>query len=237
MLKIATNAKSKDDFMKLKAQNLPLYAITDRRWLKNMSLSEAVRLAIEGGAGLIQLREKNLPYDELRALALDVHSITSQYSVPLIINDDVELCADIDAEGVHVGAEDMSVTKAREILGNNKIIGATARTLERAVRAYNEGADYLGIGAVFDTSTKDGTTRMTRELAGSIISAVDIPAFAIGGISRDNILSLSGYGISGVAVVSAVFASDDIKGVCKELKALAEKVVKAGIYNEKKIDE
>ncbi len=213
-------------FMKLSSDNFPLYAITDRRWLKNMSLPEAVELAVEGGVGLIQLREKNLPYDELRALSLDVHKVTSSHNVPLIINDDVRLCADIDAEGVHMGAEDMSVAKAREILGNNKIIGATARTLERAVMACGEGADYLGIGAVFDTSTKSGTTRMTRELARSIADAVDIPTFAIGGIDSGNILSLSGYGISGVAVVSAVFAKDDIKGACRELCSLAAKVCK-----------
>lgn len=223
--------------MKLKEHNLLLYAITDRRWLNALSLSEAVEQAIQGGAGLIQLREKTLPYNELKELALSVKAVTSKYGIPLIINDNVALCKEIDADGVHVGAEDMSVKKAREILGDNKIIGATARTLERAISAYNEGADYLGIGAVFSTSTKDGTTHMTRELARSINRAVDIPTVAIGGINAHNILSLSDYGISGVAVVSAVFNSENITNACIELKALAQQVCKGGDLNEGKINE
>lgn len=204
--------------MKPIKENLRLYAVTDRQWLKDKSLAQAVEEAILGGAAFVQLREKNADYEEFKKIALEVKKITDKYSIPFVINDNVELCKDIDADGVHVGAEDMSVAKARKLLGNDKIIGGTARTLERAIQAYSEGADYLGIGAVFDTSTKSGTTHMTRELALAINKAVPIPTVAIGGINEGNISALKGYGISGVAVVSALFAADDIKKAAQRLR-------------------
>lgn len=203
--------------MKFTPDNLKLYAITDRQWLKNKNLSQAVEEAIKGGATIIQVREKDIPYAEFKEIALDVKRVTDKYNIPLIINDNVELCREIDADGVHVGADDMSVKKAREILGNDKIVGGTARTLERAIKAYNEGADYLGIGAVFNTTTKEGTTHMTRELAKSINAAVNIPTVAIGGINTENTPLLYDYGVSGIAVVSAIFAQEDITSACRRL--------------------
>lgn len=203
--------------MKFNKDMLKLYAITDRQWLKDKTLPQAVEEAIKGGATFIQLREKDTPYDQFKAIAIEVKKITDKYNIPFVINDNVELCKEIDADGVHVGADDMSVKKAREILGKNKIVGGTARTLERAIKAYNEGADYLGIGAVFNTTTKSGTTHMTKELAQEINKTVNIPTVAIGGINKDNISQLKDYGVSGVAVVSAVFAQDNITEACKEL--------------------
>lgn len=203
--------------MKFNKDMLKLYAITDRQWLKEKTLPRAVEEAIKGGATFIQLREKDTPYDQFKAIAIEVKKITDKYNIPFVINDNVELCKEIDADGVHVGADDMSVKKAREILGENKIVGGTARTLERAIKAYNEGADYLGIGAVFNTTTKSGTTRMTKELAQEINKTVNIPTVAIGGINKENASKLKDYGVSGIAVVSAVFAQDNITEACKEL--------------------
>ncbi len=203
--------------MKFNKDMLKLYAITDRQWLKEKTLPQAVEEAIKGGATFIQLREKDTPYDQFKAIAIEVKKITDKYNIPFVINDNVELCKEIDADGVHVGADDMSVKKAREILGENKIVGGTARTLERAIKAYNEGADYLGIGAVFNTTTKSGTTRMTKELAQEINKTVNIPTVAIGGINKENASKLKDYGVSGIAVVSAVFAQDNITEACKEL--------------------
>lgn len=204
--------------MKLRKEDLRLYAVTDRQWLKGITLGQAVEEAILGGATFVQLREKNADYEEFKRIALEVKKITDKYGIPLVINDNAKLCKDIDADGVHVGAEDMSVAEARRLLGSGKIIGGTARTLERAVQAYNEGADYLGIGAVFDTSTKSGTTHMTKESALAINKAVPIPTVAIGGINEGNISALKGYGISGVAAVSAIFAAEDIKKAAERLR-------------------
>lgn len=209
--------------MKIDENSLRLYAVTDSRWLNNMTLAEAVEKAILGGVTFVQLREKEAGDEEILRLALEVKSVTDKYKIPFVINDNVYLAKEIDAHGVHVGAEDMGVAKAREILGENKIIGATARTLERAISAYNEGADYLGIGAVFSTETKSGTTHMTRELASEINRCVNIPTVAIGGINTENILELIGYGISGVAVVSGIFKGDIYKNA-ESLKKLSNEI-------------
>lgn len=203
--------------MKFNKNMLKLYAITDRQWLKNKTLPQAVEEAIKGGATFIQLREKNTSYEEFKSIAIEVKKITDKYSIPFVINDNVKLCKEIDADGVHIGADDMSVKKAREILGKNKIVGGTARTLERAIKAYNEGTDYLGIGAVFNTNTKSGTTHMTRELAQEINKTVNIPTVAIGGINKDNASQLKDYGVSGIAVISAIFAQNNITEACKSL--------------------
>lgn len=214
--------------MNFTKEYLNLYAITDRQWLKNKSLAEAVEEAIKGGITLLQLREKNIEYKELKNLALSVKEVTDYYHIPLIINDNVNLCKEIDAAGVHVGADDTAVKTAREVLGSDKIIGGTARTLERAVIAFNEGADYLGIGAVFNTTTKSGTTHMTKEVANLINSKVSIPTVAIGGINKNNICQLKGYGVSGIAVVSAVFAEENITTACSNLKTLVTDYVIEG---------
>ncbi len=208
--------------MKFTKESLRLYAVTDRQWLKNKSLPEAVEEAIKGGVTFVQLREKNTDYEDMKKIAIEVKAVTDRYNIPFVINDNVMLCKEIDADGVHVGADDMSVSEARKILGNDKIIGGTARTLERAIQAYNEGADYLGIGAVFTTTTKEGTTHMTKDLANKINSAVPIPTVAIGGINSENVSSLKGYGVSGIAVVSAIFAQENITDACIKLKNLSE---------------
>lgn len=214
-----------DAYMKFTKEYLKLYAVTDRQWLKNKSLASAVEEAINGGVTIVQLREKNTDYNELKKIALEVKKVTDMYNIPFLINDNVMLCKEIDADGVHVGADDMSVSEARKILGSNKIIGGTARTLERAIQAYNEGADYLGIGAVFATTTKEGTTHMTKELANKINSTVPIPTVAIGGINSENIHNLKGYGINGIAVVSAIFAQENITKACKKLRSLSESIL------------
>ena len=208
--------------MKFTKESLRLYAVTDRQWLKNKSLPEAVEEAIKGGVTFVQLREKNTDYEDMKKIAIEVKAVTDRYNIPFVINDNVMLCKEIDADGVHVGADDMSVSEARKILGNDKIIGGTARTLERAIQAYNEGADYLGIGAVFTTTTKEGTTHMTKDLANKINSVVPIPTVAIGGINSENVSSLKGYGVSGIAVVSAIFAQENITDACIKLKNLSE---------------
>ena len=205
---------------------LLLYAVTDSRWLGNKTLAQAVEEAIKGGVTFVQIREKEASYDEFKKIALDVKKVTDKYNVPMIINDNVELAKDIDADGVHVGGDDMSVANARKILGDNKIIGATARTYERAVTAVSQGADYLGIGAMFDTSTKSGTNHMTKELSNKITSYANIPVVGIGGINSENIMSLEGYGIDGVAVVSAIFKSEDIEKSAKIMKEKASKIVR-----------
>ena len=210
--------------MKFTKESLRLYAVTDRQWLKNKSLPEAVEEAIKGGVTFVQLREKNTDYEGMKKIAIEVKAVTDRYNIPFVINDNVMLCKEIDADGVHVGADDMSVSEARKILGNDKIIGGTARTLERAIQAYNEGADYLGIGAVFTTTTKEGTTHMTKDLANKINSAVPIPTVAIGGINSENVSSLKGYGVSGIAVVSAIFAQENITDACIKLKKLSESI-------------
>lgn len=204
--------------MKIDPRQLTLYAITDRQWLENMTLAQAVEQAIIGGATFVQLREKNIDDEQHLRLALEVKEVTDRYNIPFVINDNVYLAKEINADGVHVGADDTSVSEARKILGENKIVGGTARTLERALIAAEQGADYLGIGAVFNTTTKSGTTHMTKDLARSINSSVNIPTVAIGGINNDNIFMLKDYGISGVAVVSSIFGSKNIAESTRVLK-------------------
>lgn len=205
---------------------LLLYAVTDSRWLEEKTLAQAVEEAIKGGVTFVQIREKEASYDEFKKIALDVKKVTDKYDIPLIINDNVELAKEINADGVHIGGDDMCVEPAREILGSDKIIGATARTYERAVTAVNAGADYLGIGAMFDTSTKSGTTHMTKELAQKITSFANIPVVGIGGINSENIMALDGYGIDGVAVVSAIFKSKDIEKAARIMKERSSKIVR-----------
>lgn len=210
--------------MKFTKESLKLYAVTDRQWLKNKSLAAAVEEAIKGGVTFVQLREKNTDYENMKKIALEVKAVTDKYNIPFVINDNVMLCKEIDADGVHVGADDMSVSEARKILGNSKIIGGTARTLERAIQAYNEGADYLGIGAVFNTTTKEGTTHMTKDLANKINSTIPIPTVAIGGINSENVSQLKGYGVNGIAIVSAIFAQENITDACIKLRNLSESI-------------
>lgn len=212
--------------------DLKLYAITDRQWLRGASLSEHVKLAIEGGATMIQIRDKDiLSTDSDAGLkdeyseALEIKRICHEHKVPLIINDNVQFAIDIDADGVHLGQDDMNPAEARKILGADKIIGVTAKTVEQAKKAQADGADYLGSGAVFGSTTKLNAKPMTKELLREITAAVDIPVVAIGGINADNAATLKGTGIAGIAVVGAIFASADIKAAARKLAEICDNML------------
>lgn len=212
--------------------DLKLYAITDRQWLHKARLSEHVKLAIEGGATMIQIRDKDiLSTDSDAGLkdeyseALEIKRICHEHKVPLIINDNVQFAIDIDADGVHLGQDDMNPAEARKLLGTDKIIGVTAKTVEQAKRAQADGADYLGSGAVFGSTTKLNAKPMTKELLREITAAVDIPVVAIGGINADNAATLKGTGIAGIAVVGAIFASEDIKAAARELSEICDNML------------
>lgn len=212
--------------------DLKLYAITDRQWLYGARLSEHVKLAIEGGATMIQIRDKDiLSTDSDAGLkdeyseALEIKRICHEHKVPLIINDNVQFAIDIDADGVHLGQDDMNPAEARKLLGTDKIIGVTAKTVEQAKKAQADGADYLGSGAVFGSTTKLNAKPMTKKLLREITAAVDIPVVAIGGINADNASTLKGTGIAGIAVVGAIFASADIKAAARELAEICDNML------------
>ena len=202
---------------------LRLYAVTDRRWLSaETPLWEAVEQAIEGGATCVQLREKDMNREEMKAEALEVQEICERFGIPFLVNDDVRLAQEIAADGVHLGQGDMPCALAREVLGPEKIIGVTAKTVEQARKAEADGADYLGCGAVFSTGTKADTAPMSLDTLKAITEAVSIPVIAIGGITAENIRELQGTGIAGAAVVSALFAAEDIGEAAEELFAATE---------------
>lgn len=203
--------------MKFDKKSLKLYAVTDRSWLGKQSLLEQVEEAIKGGATFIQLREKNLDQDDFYDEAVLIQRLCSKYGVPFVINDNVEIAKRIGCDGVHVGQSDMAALKAREILGRDKIIGVSAHTVAQALRAEKQGADYLGVGAVFQTSSKTDADAVSNKTLHDICEAVSIPVIAIGGITKDNIKELSGSGIVGIAVISAIFAEADIEGAARKL--------------------
>ena len=209
--------------MKLSNENLRLYAVTDRHWLKGRTLAEVVKESITGGATMIQLREKNLSHDDFKSEALEIQALCKEYHIPFIINDDVELAREISADGVHVGQDDMNAVNAGKLIGSGKILGVSVRTADEALEAERNGADYLGAGAVFHTGSKDDAVDITHEALREICSSVKIPVVAIGGINSKNIHLLKDSGIKGVAVISAVFASDDITLAARELRGLSEK--------------
>lgn len=211
--------------MKFDKKQLLLYAVTDRRWLQGESLVYQVEAALKGGVTMVQLREKDLDYDHFKQEAVALKQLCQQYQVPLIINDNVELAREIDADGVHIGQQDCQLKQAREILGPDKIIGVSARTLAQAQAAYEEGADYLGVGAVFSTTTKNDANSICYDTLKAICKHTPLPIVAIGGITKDNMLALAGSGISGIAVVSALFASAQITTEAQELKARALRLV------------
>lgn len=196
---------------------LHLYAVTDRSWLDGKSLAESVEKALQGGVTLLQLREKGMNTKDFIKSAEEIKAVCQKYNVPLIINDNVETALAADADGVHLGQSDMGIREARRILGKSKIIGATAKTVFQAQKAEREGADYLGSGAVFGTSTKNDAKKMDIDTLKSITSAVHIPVAAIGGITAENVLSLRGTGIAGAAVVSGIFAQKDITKASEDL--------------------
>ena len=210
--------------MKLNKKDLILYAVTDRHWLNGRKLYDDVEKAIKGGASVIQLREKNLTHEEFKAEALEIQKLCKKYDVPFIINDDVELAIEINADGIHVGQDDMEAGNVRALIGNEKILGVSVQNPQEAVLAENKGADYLGAGAVFHTDSKLDAVDVSHDTLKQICSAVKIPVVAIGGINSKNIHELAGSNIAGVAVISAVFAADDIEGAARGLKILSEKL-------------
>jgi thiamine-phosphate pyrophosphorylase len=211
--------------LKLDSKSLLLYAITDRAWLKGKTVAEAVEEAILGGATCIQLREKNLSDEEFLKIAIDVKAVTDKYNIPLIINDNVDIAVKVGADGAHIGQDDEEIKSAREKLGADKIIGLSAATVEEAVQAEQSGADYIGVGAVFNTLTKLDANTVSFETLKEICNTVKIPVVAIGGISKNNALELAGTGIEGISVVSAIFAQNDIKTAASELLELAKKII------------
>ena len=212
--------------MKFAESMLRLYAVTDRSWVGTQALYEQVEAALRGGVTCVQLREKELNPEDFLAEAKQIKTLCARYGVPLIINDNVELALKVDADGVHVGQEDMDARDVRGLIGPDKILGVTAKTLEQAQKAQQAGANYLGSGAVFGSTTKLNARPMTKELLQSICESVHIPVVAIGGIHRGNIASLAGTGIRGAAVVSGIFAAADIEEECRRLRAEIDKIVK-----------
>ena len=212
--------------MKCDRKELVLYAVTDRNWLGNMTLSNQVEKALKGGATFVQLREKELCHEEFLDEACKIKELCKKYNVPFVINDNVDIALKADADGVHIGQKDMEAGFVRSIIGENKILGVSAQTVEQAIIAEKMGADYLGVGAVFNTNSKDDADDVSYETLKAICKAVTIPVVAIGGISANNITKLTGSGICGVAVISAIFAADNIEKATAELKKLVEQVIK-----------
>ena len=196
--------------------SLLLYAVTDRSWLHGQTLYEQAEQALQGGATFLQLREKELDEAHFQEEAIALKALCKQYGVPFVLDDNVALAVATDADGVHVGQSDMAAGKVRELIGPDKILGVS---VEEALLAGREGADYLGVGAVFPTGTKADANAVSYDTLRDICAAVSIPVIAIGGITKDNVARLSGSGIVGVAVVSAIFAQPDIPAATRALKA------------------
>lgn len=213
--------------MKCEKKELLLYAVTDRHWLDGETLYEQVEKALRGGVTFIQLREKELDRDAFLTEAKEIKALCKKYGVPFVINDNVDIAAEIEADGVHVGQNDMEAGDVREKLGEHKIIGVSARTVEQALEAERRGADYLGVGAVFPTNSKADAVEVGRDTLKAICRAVSIPVIAIGGIGTHNVMELAGNGICGVAAISAIFAQPDIEDAARELKALTQRMVEA----------
>ena len=202
-----------------------LYAVTDRAWTGKMNLYEQVEAALQGGATCVQLREKHLDRETFLQEARDLVQLCHRYGVPFIVNDEVNIAVECGADGVHVGQEDMKAADVRAKVGPQMMIGVSAHTVEEALEAVKNGADYLGVGAVFSTSTKTDVSVLSMETLQAICNAVKVPVVAIGGISEHNLMQLSGSGVDGVAVVSAIFAAEDPKAAEQKLRELSDKMV------------
>ena len=200
-----------------------LYAVTDRAWLNGRTLAECVEQAVEGGATFVQLREKDALFDEIVALGRELKEICRDHGVPFVIDDNIEAVIAIGADGVHVGQEDAACADARAALGPDAIVGVSAQTVEQALKAQAEGADYLGVGALIPTPTKPDAVDVTFDELARICAAVDIPVVGIGGLNERTISSLEGCGADGAAVVSAIFAADDCKEAARKLRAACER--------------
>ena len=206
--------------MHITPEQLRLYAVTDRRWLSGKSLCEQVEQAIHGGVTCVQLREKELDKEQFLQEAIAMKAVCAKYGVPLIINDSIEIAKASGADGIHVGQKDCAAQEVRRLLGNDIILGVSAATVEEARKAEADGADYIGCGAVFSTSTKTNTRAVDNKLLAEICAAVSIPVVAIGGITAENAVQLKGTGIAGTAVVSAIFAQADARAAAEQLRRL-----------------
>lgn len=210
------------------AEQLLLYAVTDRHWLNGRSLYDVVRESLDGGVTFLQLREKDLDDANFYEEAVKLQEMAKEYGVPFVVNDNVDIAVRMDADGVHVGQSDMEAGDVRALIGPDKILGVSAQTVEQAVLAEQRGADYLGVGAVFPTGSKDDAVEVTHETLRQICEAVSIPVVAIGGITKENTPELAGSGICGIAVISAIYAQNDIFGAAASLKKVTEDMVNAG---------
>ena len=200
------------------AKDLLLYAVTDRHWLSGRTLFDVVKESLEGGVTFLQLREKDLDEEHFFEEAVELQELAREYNVPFVVNDNVDIALRMDADGVHVGQEDMAAKDVRALIGEDKILGVSAQTVEQAVLAEKQGADYLGVGAVFATGSKADAVDVSHETLKAICEAVSIPVIAIGGITEKNVSELSGSGIVGIAVISAIYAKEDIKKASADLK-------------------
>ena len=211
--------------MKCDKQHMLLYAVTDRAWTGKQTLYDQVEAALKGGVTCVQLREKELDETAFLQEAKELCALCRRYGVPFLVNDNVEIAIACGADGIHVGQEDLAAGEVRRRAGENMILGVSVHTVEEACQAVRDGADYLGLGAVFPTSTKTDVEQMSNETLRAICDAVDVPIVAIGGINRGNILKLAGSGVDGVALVSAIFSAEDIEGTCRELRAMSKEMV------------
>ena len=202
----------------VKPEELLLYAVTDRYWLGDETLYQQVEKTLKGGTTFVQLREKKLDEDNFLKEAIEIKELCRKYNVHFVINDNVDIALKMDADGVHVGQSDMEALDVRKLLGPDKIIGVSAQTVEQAILAEKHGADYLGVGAVFQTNSKDDADFVSYDTLKAFCEAVSIPVVAIGGITKDNIISLKDSGICGISVISAIFAEKDITAATKVLK-------------------
>lgn len=213
--------------MNVSKEDMLLYGITDRSWLHGRTLAEVVKESLDGGVTILQIREKDIDDKSFLEEAKKIKEICNEYNVPLIINDNVEIAKMIDADGVHLGQGDMDIEEARRILGPKKIIGITAKTIEQAVMAQRKSADYLGSGAIYTSGTKQDAKRLSVDELKAICASVEIPVVAIGGLTYENIDVLKDSGISGIAVVSAIYASESIKADTIKLKEKIRKMIGA----------
>ena len=211
--------------MKCDKRHMLLYAVTDRAWTGKQTLYEQVEAALKGGVTCVQLREKELDETAFLQEAKELCALCRRYGVPFLVNDNVEIAIACGADGIHVGQEDLAAGEVRRRVGDNMILGVSVHTVEEACQAVRDGADYLGLGAVFPTSTKTDVEQMSNETLRAICDAVNVPIVAIGGINRGNILRLAGSGVDGVALVSAIFSAEDIEGTCRELRAMSKEMV------------
>lgn len=211
--------------MKFGKDDLLLYGVTDRSWLNGKPLAQAVEEAISGGVTCIQLREKAMEQSTFLEEARAIRALCREKKVPFLVNDDIEVALQSGADGVHVGQHDLDAAQVRAMIGPDKILGVSAQTVEQARKAEADGADYLGVGAVFPTGTKQDADAVSYETLQAICRAVKIPVVAIGGIHLENLPALRGSGIAGVALVSAIFAASNIEEDCKALRAAAEEAV------------